>query len=173
MGAITKRKGIIELLDAIKIVEDSFQTININIFLIGTGPLDNYIDKFIIENNLKIRIIRKKKISERQKSKILKNSDIFILQSDHEGLPMAILEAMACGLLIITTPVGGIPDVVINKKNGLLISPHNTNELVDAMNWVIENPLQTQKIRLNNIKSSIHYSWEKIDEVYHKLLQLN
>jgi glycosyltransferase involved in cell wall biosynthesis len=56
-------------------------------------------------------------------------SDIFILPSHYEGLPNALLEAMACGLTSIASTVGGIPQIVVNGKNGILIEPGNVVSL--------------------------------------------
>lgn len=58
-------------------------------------------------------------------------ADVFVLPSHYEGLPLTILEAMAAGLPVIATAVGGVPDIV--KGNGLLVEAGNTKELADAM----------------------------------------
>lgn len=55
------------------------------------------------------------------KTEALEWADIYILPSYNEGLPIAILEAMACGMPVITTPVGGIPELVRDGMNGTLI----------------------------------------------------
>ncbi|MCK5301308.1 MAG: glycosyltransferase family 4 protein, partial [Thermoplasmatales archaeon] len=140
MGAITRRKGIPEFLEMIKFFHDKKLDIEITYSIIGTGELDNYVDNFLEENDLKKIVDRRKIISEKEKIEILKNNDLFVLQSDHEGLPIAILESMASGLVIITTPVGGIPDAIKHKENGFLISPHNEEELINSIKWIIENP---------------------------------
>lgn len=55
--------------------------------------------------------------------KYLSKSDVYILLSEDEGLPMAIIEAMRASLPIVSTPVGGIPEMIDHEKNGLLINP--------------------------------------------------
>jgi glycosyltransferase involved in cell wall biosynthesis len=62
------------------------------------------------------------------------------LPSYNEGLPIAILEAMAYGHPIISTPVGGIPEVVKNGVNGTLVTPGNTNAIAAAIKKYIESP---------------------------------
>lgn len=64
---------------------------------------------------------------------ILGASDVFVLPSRHEGLPLALMEAMAVGLPMIVTGVGGIPEYVTNEKNGLIIEPESTSQLVEAV----------------------------------------
>ena len=66
-------------------------------------------------------------------SRILKAADVFVLASEYEAAPMAILEAMAAGLPIISTAVGGIPDMVQHGVSGLLVAPRAPHELASAL----------------------------------------
>jgi len=70
---------------------------------------------------------------------LLKKSDLFILPTYSEGFPNSILEALNNGLPIISTPVGGISDSVINNKNGFLIKPGNINMIKRSMEWFTYN----------------------------------
>jgi glycosyltransferase involved in cell wall biosynthesis len=72
-------------------------------------------------------------IGEPARSIELSRAMIFALPSYQEGLPMGILEAMAFGLAVIVTPVGGIGDVVVHNHNGLLVAPGSVNELARAL----------------------------------------
>jgi L-malate glycosyltransferase len=71
---------------------------------------------------------------------LLTQSDVFLLPSDTEGLPLSIIEAMGVGLPVIATNVGGIPELIVNEKTGKLISKNAVNELVEAIAEFIENP---------------------------------
>lgn len=66
-------------------------------------------------------------------------ASIFILPSFTEGLPVVVLEALSCETPVIVTPVGGIPDIVKNYKNGLLIPPNNPQKLAEKIQYLLDN----------------------------------
>ncbi len=66
--------------------------------------------------------------------------DIFVQPSWHEGLPNAVLEAMASAVPVVATAVGGTPEVIIDGENGLLMSPRNPNALAEAISRLINDP---------------------------------
>jgi glycosyltransferase involved in cell wall biosynthesis len=78
-------------------------------------------------------------LNPEQRDKLLATADVFILPSYHEGLPMSMLEAMAWRLPVIVTPVGGIPEVIRDGRNGLLVEPGHREQLVQAMAQLIED----------------------------------
>ena len=81
-------------------------------------------------------------------SKIYLDSDIFILPSLSEGVPKVLLEAMASGIPIIATNVGGIPDIINDLENGILVPPGNSEAIADAVKMIIKNnSLQKKLIR--------------------------
>lgn len=78
-------------------------------------------------------------VDARQRSELLEASDVFVLPSFQEGVPMALLEAMAAGLPVVTTPVGGIPDVVNDGREGLLVPPGDVDRLQAALHSLIDD----------------------------------
>jgi glycosyltransferase involved in cell wall biosynthesis len=74
-----------------------------------------------------------------QRDAVLEASDVFVLPSHAEGVPMAMLEAMAFGLPVVTTAVGGIPDVVTDGREGLVVSPGDIDELRQALQTLVDN----------------------------------
>lgn len=79
------------------------------------------------------------------RTSLLARADIFLLPSYNEGLPMSVLEAMAHRLPVITTPVGGIPELIVDRHNGLLVAPGDVAGLRDAMVSLARDPA----LRLN------------------------
>jgi glycosyltransferase involved in cell wall biosynthesis len=76
-------------------------------------------------------------IDAHERDRLLNESDVFVLPSYAEGVPMSLLEAMAAGLPCITTPVGGIPDVFTHGVEGLLVPPGDAAQLRAAMSTFI------------------------------------
>ena len=80
-------------------------------------------------------------VSKDKKTEYFNKSDGYILPSYNEGLPISILEAMSYELPIISTNVGGIPEIV-DSNNGALIEPGNKKQLKEAIFFAINNPLE-------------------------------
>jgi glycosyltransferase involved in cell wall biosynthesis len=66
--------------------------------------------------------------------------DVFALTSDWEGMPNAVLEAMAAGLPVVATAVGGTPEVVVDGETGLLVSPRDPDALAGAISRLLRDP---------------------------------
>lgn len=137
LGRIGKRKGAFELIRAFSCIL-SHDRNQASLTIAGDGDIE-------IARNL----VRDLKLTDRvkildwvnsfERDALLTKSDVFVLPSHNEGLPMALIEAMSFGLSVISTPVGGIPELISHGKNGLLIEPGNVQELSSAMLSLVEN----------------------------------
>ncbi len=78
-------------------------------------------------------------VDEKGRDRLLRESDVFVLPSYAEGVSMAVLEAMAWGLPVITTAVGGLPDVVTDGAEGLVVTPGNVAEIRRALLRMIDD----------------------------------
>jgi glycosyltransferase involved in cell wall biosynthesis len=79
-------------------------------------------------------------LDREERDHLLAASDVLVLPSHHEGVPMAVLEAMAYGLPVIATPVGGIPDVLRPGREGLLVEVGNRAALTTALARMVAEP---------------------------------
>ena len=100
-----------------------------------------------------------------------KAADIFCLPSmmGTECYPLTILEAMACGVPIVASKIGGIPDAVKDGENGLLVQPRDSELLADAIIYLLENEDVREKMGKNGRKRVEDYSWEKVAEMTEKV----
>lgn len=162
VGRLEDQKGLEYLIDAVNEVVKLNK--NFEILLIGEGSKKEELRKKI--NNLKLKNYFNFLGSKSNKEVIrsYSTSDIFILPSLWEGLPLTLLEALASGLPVITTDVGGISDICTDNENALIIPPKNTREIKDAMIRLINNPRLRKQLGENGrqlVKNK--YSWEKIN----------
>jgi glycosyltransferase involved in cell wall biosynthesis len=73
-------------------------------------------------------------------------SDVFVLPSQTEGLPIALLEAMSAGLPVVASAVGGIPSVVETEREALLVPPNDEDALHDALQRILADPALGQTL---------------------------
>lgn len=173
-GIEAKRKGIYDVLRAIPVVAEKY----------GSNILFAFVGKCDVE---KLRTICKEKnvsnyveilgyLETKEKRKVISLSDIYILPSYSEGLPIAMLEAMAAGLPIISTPVGSIPEVIEQGVNGYLIKPGDYYGLAEKI-LVLAKDKRLRKImgKINAEKIRREYDdkivMQKLEEVYNVFLR--
>lgn len=130
LGRVEERKGIFDILEVLPAISKELH--NFKLIIAGNGKIDR-VKKLSKEKKIERNIEILGYVNEKQRTKILKNSDIFILPSYNEGLPMSLLEAMAYGVAPIVSKAGGIPDVIESGKNGMLINAGNLDELRGAI----------------------------------------
>lgn len=136
LGRINKEKGIYDLLDAISILEKKYS--NLSVVIGGTGE-EKKVKSYILKKNIKTEIKLLGWIDNNKKSEELKKCSYFILPSYYEGLPMSLIEAMSFKCISIGTNVGGIPKVIDNNENGLIIEPGKIDQIVNAFEYCFNN----------------------------------
>ena len=101
---------------------------------------------------------------------LLPGADAFILSSKREGFPMSILEAMAAGLPVIATSVGGIPEVIKDGQNGILVPPQDQNALANAICHILDDSRFAANLaRMARITVEQNYSIQAVTEAYSKI----
>lgn len=170
IGTLEKRKGIYELIAAAD--QLSNKLLDFDLFIAGDGPARNDLERWLLSNTCQ-NVHYLGRISEDEKIHILKITDVFILQSTNEGVPIALLEAIASGCAIITSPVGDIPTIIKNEHNGILIPPQNVSALVESINMLYNNRTILKNFQSFNLKNRSYHSWEnistEISDTYNRL----
>lgn len=127
------------------------------LLIVGDGELKD--DLLKTADSLKLSRRNFKIISDCDNpARLLAASDYFVLTSKSEGLPLVILEAMAAKLPIITTPAGGIAEIIFQKKNGFIINEVNSREILRALDFY-----SNRKTRLNITKTAFKDFQDKFD----------
>jgi glycosyltransferase involved in cell wall biosynthesis len=171
-GEESIRKGIYDVIKSISLVINEIE--NAHFIFIGRCNTDKVLE-MIEKDNLTKYVDFKGYVSDEEKRKKLTDSDIFILPSYAEGLPIAILEAMSSGLAVISTNVGSIPETIKDGVNGYLISPGDYKALSEKLIFLSKNRELLRKIGSNNIelakeKYDTDVIIHKIDTIYKKLI---
>lgn len=106
-----------------------------------------------------------------KKALFYKSADIFAFPSLAECFPIVNLEAMASGVPIVASKIGGIPDAVKDGENGLLVPPKDSETLADAIIYLLENEDLREKMGSDGKKKAKDYSWETIAEDTEKVYE--
>jgi glycosyltransferase involved in cell wall biosynthesis len=130
IGRIVETKGINYILDAFKILKDKKVPFNL-IFAGEEEKYGQFINKF--KDTLNNQFSYKGIALGQNKDQLFKNSDIFLLPSFYEGLPLSLLECMSFGLTPVVTNVGSISLCVENGENGIIINDHNSDDIIKAI----------------------------------------
>lgn len=129
VAAFAGHKDYPNLLKAFEIVKSHKG--NINLCMIGDGPLFSEMKKLVKKMNIESDVIFTG--FREDIGKFLKSFDIFVLASKKEGLGTSIIDALSVGLPIISTNTGGIPELISNNINGILVEPQNPDQLAEAI----------------------------------------
>jgi len=136
---------------------------NSKLILIGDGELRSSIESMVKEKGISEKVeflgIQSNVYS------FLNESDMFILTSKYEGIPLTLVEAMGTGLPVISTKVGGVPDMIEDGVSGLLVDV-DENSIVKALENVYDNKDLREKIGLGALKASVDFSSDIMAKKY-------
>lgn len=151
IAELHSNKGLDIAIKSISLLSKKMQE-KINYLIIGNGEERDSLEKLIrdldLENNVRL-------VGFLPDAKIfLSAANIFLLPSRTEALPYVILEAGLAGLPIIATSVGGIPEIIKDMQNGILVPPNNSKEIAEAISYYLDHK-DKQKEFGKNIKQTI------------------
>ncbi len=137
LSRVEKAKGIYETIDSFQSLQSKYPHLILNIA--GTGSELESVKQYVAENNVQ-RVNFLGWIDGKQKAHALHDSDIFVLASYSEGMPICVLEAMASGKSVVTTDVGGIKDFFEDGQMGLKVKVKDTVDLEQKFEKLLSNP---------------------------------
>ena len=122
-------------------------------------------------NQLQLNVTFTGKLSKNEWTDLAPNHDIFINTTHFDNTPVSVLEAMALGLPVVSTNVGGLPFLLTSPKNGYLVNDNDAKEMVHQIETIIRFPNQTLEI-INNAKSIVFkMDWKVVENQWLNLLQ--
>lgn len=168
VGRLAEKKGVTYLIDAMRQIDGV-------LVIVGDGPLRSALEKRASPLGKKVRFIGPK--THEQLAEIYASADVFAAPSvqakdgDVEGFGLVFLEAMASGLPVVASRSGGIPYLVHDGENGLLVPPTESQPLAEAINRVLMNPELKIKICQKGNETAQSFSYKNVGEKYKKVLE--
>ncbi len=159
IGRFVKMKGVEYLVRAFKIVKEKVP--DARLFLGGYGPEEKNLKR--LAKDLRVRDISfLGPLGRSEMAGYLKACSVFALPSTSEGFPLTIVEAMTSGCPIVSTNVRGLPEIMKDGRNGLLVKPRDEKGLAEKIGYLLKNPRTRERFSRNNIKDARKYSWERV-----------
>ena len=146
MGVLIKRKGVFDLIETINNLRLTNRLQNINFIFAGTGAEEAELKKICRNYKLDDNIEFLGWISGENKKQLYVNSQMAILPSYNEGLPISILEAISYGLPVVSTNVGDISSAVLNGVNGYLYEPGDIRAMADIIYKISKDKILYDKL---------------------------
>lgn len=170
LGRLGKRKGTYDLIEAVEIARRSVP--DLVCYLAGDGEVKE-VQELVDKKRLRRNIQVVGWADFKRKLELFSKTATVVLPSYHEGLPMAILEGMACGKAVISTTVGAVPEV-IGEENGILIRPGDVAGLAEAMIRCCTDTEYLKRVSAANLRDvQLKYSMEamhiKLSRYYRKV----
>ncbi len=161
LGRVAPVKDLATLIKAINLVVK--KTKNIKVIIAGPGEGNYLLELKKITSNLKLNKYIKfiGPIYGKKKIKLMNESDIYVLPSIRESMPQALIEAMALGMLVISSDTVGGGEVV-QKNNGFIFKKRSKKELAEKILFCLKNYNKLKSLRKNARKFAENVSWDKI-----------
>jgi len=161
VGRFTQQKRPDLLIKAMSLLPDY------HLNIIGLGPLENEV-KELCKSRKNCSLLGYK--SQEELPILLNKANFVVLPSEFEGLPIAMLEAMACGCIPVATKVGDVGDIIQEGKNGFILKNNHADTIAEKIKMIERKYKDLEKIRANSVETAVkNYSWSIISEKYSKL----
>lgn len=166
VARLSWEKGHATLLDALKEVRKTVEDVTLD--LVGDGNLRSELEAKVKELGLEDVVTFHGLLPNEKALDVLRCAEVFVCPSLAEGLGIVFLEAQACGVPVIGTNVGGIPDVIADGVTGLLVSPKDAHALASAVCRLFTDTDLAARCRTAGLEQAKKFDWTEIVQKYAK-----
>ena len=165
ISALNSEKDLFTFIDTASILLKKHS--HLHFIVLGEGPLRQDLETYAAKNQLNEKLL----FTGFKKDVVtwLKGFDIFLFTSKAEGLGTSLLDAFAAGIPVVATNAGGIGEVLIDEKTGLLAEPGDSLKLADAVDRILKDEALKQKLIENANDHLANFSWDRMAEQTAKL----
>jgi glycosyltransferase involved in cell wall biosynthesis len=157
LGSLGKRKGITDLMRSLEGIENSKYKLHIAGTYID-DETESEVSSLIAGLGLEASVVFHGFTSGEEKEALMRATDVLLLPSYGEGMPVVILEAFSYGICVVSTPVGAIPEVVEHNQNGLLNKPGDITAIRATIQELVDDREHLNRLKRNAYQSAQTYS---------------
>jgi glycosyltransferase involved in cell wall biosynthesis len=147
------------------------ERINVSLCMVGPDTDGSLQDVKAFAKEQKVKIVFTGRLSKEEWINLSKDYNIFINTTNFDNTPVSVMEAMALGLPIVSTNVGGLPYLISDKEEGLLVDKDDVNKMVDAVKYLIDNQEFARQIAVNARHKVEQFNWEQVKKLWFNVLQ--
>jgi glycosyltransferase involved in cell wall biosynthesis len=161
VGRLAPRKGLLESLEALRLARS--RGVAARLVIAGAGPEEGRLREHVREAGITRDVSFVGPAYGEHKARLLAQADALLLPSYSEGLPYALLEAMAAGVVPIVTPVGAIPEVVKEGETGVFVEPRDADAIADVITRLSKDRMSiTRMSAACRTRAAAEYSLERL-----------
>jgi len=166
---LTPWKGVDMLIEIFPRIINTYN--QINLVIVGQGPELNNLKNLTKKLNLENNVIFVGKADRQTVINYLRIADLFVLNTNYEGMSHTLLEAMKIGVPIITTSVGGNPETIKDGQTGLLVDYRDKEQWLKAINSILDNPGLAEKLVRQAKEDLERFNWNNLVQKTTKILR--
>ncbi len=156
VGRLVPWKGFDVVIKVFSKLKEKFP--QLTLFIAGSGPELGNLERLVAELKLSDAVILAGTIDHDALLRYIKASDVFVLNTQYEGLSHLVLETMAVGTPVVTTNIGGNPEVITDGVNGYLVAPNDIRALQSRISALLEKPATAARISKAGVSRSKDFS---------------
>lgn len=172
VGRLSREKGHADLIESIALLRAAEPDLKFKLLIVGEGPEQANLSRAVTERNIDSHVVFAGHVGD--VAPFYAIADVLALPSHSEGSPNVLLEAMAAGLPVVATSVGGVPEIATSEVNALLVPPRDPSAFAEALRRVLTELELARTLKSNAIARASEFSPEShaqsLIEIYEELI---